>query len=45
MARKVVWSMADAVVIIDYLRKKKYDCGYLHINFLIEAGLAVKATK
>jgi hypothetical protein len=31
--------------VIDYLRSKKYDCGYLNINFLIEAGLAVKATK
>jgi hypothetical protein len=31
--------------IIDYLRKKKYDCGYLHISSLIKAGLAVKSTK
>jgi hypothetical protein len=30
---------------IDYLRPKKYDCGYLHISSLIQAGLAVKATK
>jgi hypothetical protein len=26
----------------DYLRSKKYDCGYLHISSLIQAGLAVK---
>jgi hypothetical protein len=31
--------------VIDYLRSKKYDCGYLHISSLITAGLAVKATK
>jgi hypothetical protein len=31
--------------IIDFLRSKHYDCGYLHISSLIEAGLAVKATK
>jgi hypothetical protein len=31
--------------VVDYLRSKKYDCGYLHISSLIEAGLAVKATK
>jgi hypothetical protein len=31
--------------VIDYLRSKHYDCGYLHISSLIEAGLAVKATK
>jgi hypothetical protein len=31
--------------IVDYLRSKKYDCGYLHVSSLIEAGLAVKATK
>jgi hypothetical protein len=31
--------------IIDFLRSKHYDCGYLHIPSLIEAGLAVKATK
>jgi hypothetical protein len=31
--------------IIDYLRSKKYDLGYLHISSLITAGLAVKATK
>jgi hypothetical protein len=30
---------------IDYLRSKKYDCGYLHISSLIQAGLAVKSTK
>jgi hypothetical protein len=29
----------------DYLRSKKYDCGYLHISSLIQAGLAVKSTK
>lgn len=31
--------------VIDYLRSKKYDCGYLHISSLIEAGLAIKDTK
>jgi hypothetical protein len=31
--------------IIDFLRSKHYDCGYLHISSLIKAGLAVKATK
>jgi len=29
--------------LIDYLRSKKYDCGYLHIPSLIEAGLAVRS--
>jgi len=31
--------------VVDYLRSKKYDCGYLHISSLIEAGLAVKAPR
>ena len=29
---------------IDYLRFKKYDCGYMHIPSLITAGLAIKKT-
>jgi hypothetical protein len=31
--------------IIDYLRSKKYDCGYLHISSLIQARLAVNAPR
>jgi hypothetical protein len=37
--------LRDILAIIDYLRSKHYDCGYLQISSLIEAGLAVKATK
>lgn len=29
---------------IDYLRSKGYDCGYAHINSLIESGLAIDKT-
>ena len=32
------------VNIIDYLRSKHYDCGYMHIPSLITAGLAIKKT-
>ena len=28
--------------VIDYLRSKHYDCGYMHIPSLITAGLAIK---
>lgn len=31
--------------VIDYLRSKHYDCGYMHVPSLIDAGLAVKSTK
>lgn len=37
--------LRDILAITDYLRSKKYDCGYMHIPSLIEAGLAVKSTK
>ena len=30
---------------IDYLRSKGYDCGYLHIPSLIDAGYAIDNTK
>jgi len=32
------------VNIIDYLRFKKYDCGYMHLPSLITADLAIKKT-
>ena len=44
MARKVVWSIFDASAIIDCLRSKHYDLGYMHIPSLITAGLAISST-
>ncbi|CAB4126497.1 hypothetical protein UFOVP74_51 [uncultured Caudovirales phage] len=35
----------NMVEIIDFLRSKGYDCGYLHITSLIAAGYAVDKTK
>lgn len=31
-------------LIIDHLRSKSYDCGYMHIQSLIDAGIAIDAT-
>jgi len=35
------WSLS----MYDYLRRKGYDCGFMEVPSLIEAGLAVKKTK
>jgi len=38
------FQLSDVLAIIDYLRSKHYDCGYMHIPSLITAGLAIKKT-
>lgn len=38
------FQLGDVLSIIDYLRFKKYDCGYMHIPSLITAGLAIIKT-
>lgn len=37
-----VFAMSIRPYIVDYLRSRHYDCGFMHIPSLINAGLAVK---
>lgn len=35
------FQLSDVLAIMDFLRSKHYDCGYMHIPSLITAGLAI----